>query len=70
MEENKNMTTGWTQAEMEEGHVEQPQPERAKGVPDLSRKMELAGKTVRHNGYEFTYDELGYCVSAVKVQVG
>ena len=55
---------------MEEGHVEQPQPERAKGVPDLSRKMELAGKTVRHNGYEFTYDELGYCVSAVKVQVG
>lgn len=69
MEENKK-NTGWTQAEMEEGHVEQPQPERAKGVPDLSRKMELAGKTVRHNGYEFTYDELGYCVSAVKVQVG
>ena len=69
MEENKK-NTGWTQAEMEEGHVEQPQPERAKGVPDLSRKMELAGKTVCHNGYEFTYDELGYCVSAVKVQVG
>ena len=70
MEENKNMTTGWTQAEMEEGHVEQPQPERAKGVPDLSRKMELAVKTVRHNGYEFTYDELGYCVSAVTGLVG
>ena len=70
MEENKNMTTGWTQAEMEEGHVEQPQPERAAGVPDLSRKVELAGKTVRRQGYEFTYDELGYCVSAVKVQVG
>lgn len=69
MEENKK-NTGWTQAEMEEGHVEQPQPERAKGVPDLSRKMELAGKTVRRGGYDFTYDEEGYCVSAVKVQVG
>ena len=69
MQENKNHPGG-TQAEREEGHVEQPQPERAKGVPDLSRKMELAGKTVRHNGYEFTYDELGYCVSAVTVQVG
>ena len=69
MEENKK-NTGWTEAEMAEGFIEQPQPERAKGVPDLSRKMELAGKTVRHNGYEFTYDEECYCVSAVKVQVG
>lgn len=69
MEENKK-NTGWTEAEMAEGFVEQPQPERAAGVPDLSRKMELAGKTVRRAGYEFTYDELGYCVSAVKVQVG
>ena len=70
MEENKNMTNGWTEAEMAEGFIEQPQPERAKGVPDLSRKMELAGKTVRRGGYDFTYDEEGYCVSAVKVQVG
>lgn len=69
MEENKK-NTGWTEAEMAEGFIEQPQPERAKGVPDLSRKMELAGKTVRRGGYDFTYDEEGYCVSAVKVQVG
>lgn len=69
MEENKK-NTGWTEAEMNEGFVEQAQPERAKGVPDLSRKMELAGKTVRRGGYDFTYDEEGYCVSAVKVQVG
>lgn len=69
MEENKK-NTGWTEAEMNEGFVEQAQPERAKGVPDLSRKMELAGKTARRGGYDFTYDEEGYCVSAVKVQVG
>ena len=69
MEENKK-NTGWTEAEMAEGFIEQPQPERGKKTPDMSRKAELAGKTVRHNGYEFTYDELGYCVSAVKVQVG
>ena len=36
----------------------------------MSRKTELAGKTVRHNGYEYTYDELGYCVKCVKMQVG
>ena len=59
MEENKTMASGWTEAEMAEGFMEQPQPERGKGTPDLSRKMELAGKTVRHHGYDFTYDEEG-----------
>lgn len=70
MEENKNKSTGWTEAEMAEGFIEQPQPERGKDTPDMSRKTELAGKTVRHNGYEYTYDELGYCVKCVKMQVG
>ncbi len=70
MEEKKTTASGWTEAEMAEGFIEQPQPEHGKGTPDLSRKVELAGKTVRHHGYDFTYDEEGYCVSAVKVQVG
>ena len=68
MDNKKNI--GWTEAEMNEGFIEQEQPTVGKQTPDLSRKPELAGKTVRHNGYDFTYDELGYCVSAVKVQVG
>lgn len=55
MEENKTMASGWAEAEMAEGFMEQPQPERGKGTPDLSRKVELAGKTVRHHGYDFTY---------------
>ena len=70
MEEKKTMASGWTEAEMAEGFIEQPQPERGKGTPDLSRKVELAGKTGRQHGYDFTYDEEGYCVSAVKGQVG
>ena len=70
MEENKNMTTGWTEAEMAEGFIEQPQPEKAVPTTDMGRRQELAGKTVRRGGYDFTYDEEGYCVSAVKVQVG
>lgn len=70
MEENKKHDSGWTEAEMAEGFIEQPQPERGKKTPDMSRKAELAGKTVRRDGYEYTYDELGYCVSRVKVQVG
>ena len=68
MEEKKTTASGWTEAEMAEGFIEQPQPEHGKGTPDLSRKMELAGKTVRRGGYDFTYDALGYCVKAVKVQ--
>ena len=68
MEENKNKNAGWTEAEMAEGFVEQEQPRAAKGTPDLSRKPELAGKTVRRDGCHFFYDEEGYCVKCVKVQ--
>ena len=53
---------------MAEGFVEQEQPKAAKGTPDLSRKPELAGKTVRRDGCDFFYDEEGYCVKCVKVQ--
>lgn len=68
MDEKKNVTAGWTEAEMAEGHVEQPQPERAKGVPDMSRREDFAGRTVQRGDYDFTYDELGYCISAIRVR--
>ena len=67
MEENKK-NTGWTEAEMNEGFVEQAQPEKAVPTTYMGRRQDLAGKTVRHNGYEYTYDELGYCKSKVKIQ--
>ncbi|MGI5987725.1 MAG: hypothetical protein ACOX7M_06240 [Dysosmobacter sp.] len=60
--------SGWTEKEMNEGFVEQPQPEKAAPTTDMGRRQDLAGKTVRHNGYEYTYDELGYCKSKVKIQ--
>lgn len=69
-EKKKEGRTGWTEAEMAEGFIEQPQPAAGRSVPDLSRREDLAGRTVRRCGYDFTYDALGYCVSAVKVQVG
>jgi hypothetical protein len=65
--EEINMS-GWTEKEMNEGFVEQPQPEKAAPTTDMGRRQDLAGKTVRHNGYEYTYDELGYCKSKVKIQ--
>lgn len=67
--ENKEMqnNVGWTDAEMAEGFNEQPQPEKAAPVTDMGRREDLAGKTVRHNGYEYTYDDLGYCKSRVKI---
>lgn len=34
------------------------------GMPDMSRKAELAGQTVEVEGFALTYDELGYCVEA------
>ena len=67
MEENKK-NTGWTEAEMAEGFVEQPQPEKAVPTTDMGRRQDLAGKTVRRDGYEYTYDDLGYCKSKVKIQ--
>lgn len=65
--EEINMS-GWNEKEMNEGFVEQPQPEKAVPTTDMGRRQDLAGKTVRHNGYEYTYDELGYCKSKVKIQ--
>lgn len=67
MEENKK-NTGWTEAEMNEGFVEQAQPEKSAPFTDMGRRQDLAGKTVCHDGYEYTYDELGYCKSKVKIQ--
>lgn len=67
MEENKK-NTGWTEAEMNEGFVEQAQPEKSAPVTDMGRRVDLAGKTVRYDGYEYTYDDLGYCKSKVKIQ--
>lgn len=34
------------------------------GMPDMSRNKERAGKKVEEKGFELTYDEDGYCVSA------
>lgn len=65
--EEINMS-GWTEKEMNEGFVEQPQPEKAVPTIDMGRRQDLAGKTVRRGGYEYTYDELGYCKSKVKIQ--
>ncbi len=67
MEENKK-NTGWTEAEMNEGFAEQAQPEKSVPTTDMGRRQDLAGKTVRHDGYEYTYDDLGYCKSKVKIQ--
>ena len=66
MEENKK-NTGWTETEMAEGFIEQPQPEKAVPTTDMGRRQGLAGKTVRRDGYEYTYDDLGYCKSKVKI---
>lgn len=65
--EEINMS-GWTEKEMNEGFAEQPQPEKAVPTTDMGRRQDLAGKTVRRGGYEYTYDELGYCKSKVKIQ--
>ena len=35
-----------------------------KGMPDMSRKTERAGKTVEEDGFALTYDALGYCTEA------
>ena len=51
MEENKK-NTGWTEAEMNEGFVEQAQPETSAPFTDMGRRQDLAGKTVCHDGYE------------------
>lgn len=32
------------------------------GMPDMSRKSELAGQTIRDGEWERTYDSKGYCV--------
>ena len=65
--EEINMS-GWNEKEMNEGFVEQPQPEKAVPTTDMGRRQDLAGKTVRRGGYEYTYDEMGYCKSKVKIQ--
>lgn len=33
-----------------------------KAMPDMSRKTDLAGKTVEVDNFLLTYDNLGYCV--------
>ena len=35
------------------------------GMPDMSRKPELAGRTVADGEFELTYDGRGYCVEAM-----
>lgn len=35
------------------------------GMPDMSRKQELAGQTIRDNEWERTYDGNGYCVQVL-----
>ncbi|MET0016476.1 hypothetical protein [Oscillibacter sp.] len=35
-------------------------------LPDMSRKPELANKTVQQGRFSVTYDELGYAVKAEK----
>lgn len=32
------------------------------GMPDMDRKPELAGQTIRDGEWERTYDSMGYCV--------
>ena len=34
------------------------------GMPDMSRKKELAGLTVEDKGFSLTYDNQGYCIEA------
>ena len=34
------------------------------GGPDMSRRLDRAGQKVEEKGFELTYDENGYCVSA------
>lgn len=37
------------------------------GMPDMSRKTELAGQKIRDKDFILTYDENGYCVEARNV---
>ena len=37
------------------------------GMPDMSRKTELAGQTVEEKGFLLTYDTNGYCIEARNV---
>lgn len=37
------------------------------GMPDMSRKPELAGQTVPDGEFELTYDGKGYCIEALYV---
>lgn len=63
---------GWTEEEMEEGFI--PSDNHATALPqrpDMRRRIELAGKTVRQEvatgAFDVTYDKDGYAVSAIRV---
>ncbi len=71
LDDEKNPSGGWTQAEMDAGFLPgvpaDPKPDK----PDMGRVIPLAGQTViqecRSGRYAVTYDELGYAVKAVKL---
>lgn len=72
LDPSKNPSGGWTAAEMAEGFRPGKPVKVLSDKPDMGRKTELAGMTVRqktrHGLFAVTYDEDGYAVRASKME--
>lgn len=64
--------TGWTEEEMKEGFLPGEPGEPVQRELDMSRRMDMAGKTAfqKVNGkiYKVFYNEDGYCTKAFRVK--